>query len=106
MRGSVIEFNKMVVEARNEKPKILQECRKLEKEIRKIHVLLPEDYRRKIPPIFDIEPDETPESMLDITEEDVEIEEKAMLNAAGLQSIKEDIVRRIIQFNSMLDGSV
>lgn len=92
MRDQVQAFNKMVIDARDEKPNVLQECRRLELEIKKLHVLLPEEYRRKIPPIFDMEPDETPERFLDITEQDVEIEEQSLLAAAGLQNIEETIV--------------
>jgi hypothetical protein len=82
----------MLLEARDEKPNVIKECRRLEKEIKKIHVLLPDEFRRKIPPIFDLEPDENPEALLDITWEDVDKEEAAMIEAAGLTGIKDEIV--------------
>lgn len=92
MREEVQNFNRLVIEARDEKPRVIQECRRLEREIRKVQVLLPEEYRRKIPPIYDMEPDETPEGLLEITTEQIEEEEQNLLAAAGLQNITEDIV--------------
>lgn len=105
MREQVQKFNKLVIEARDEKPRVVQECHRLEREIRKVHVLLPEEHRRKIPPIFDMEPDETQEGLFDISPSEVEAEEQSLLAAAGLQNIMDDIVCNYMLINSQYKKS-
>ncbi|CAL8109223.1 unnamed protein product [Orchesella dallaii] len=91
IHGTTEDYNKKVLEARDEKIKILKECRRLEERIKLVQPYLPPDLRRKIPPIFEMEPCEMPESAFDITVEALEYEENTELAAAGLIEFRDQI---------------
>lgn len=88
---STREFNDKIIEARDEKRNILKVCRKLEEKIKLVQPYLSPELRRKIPPIFEMEQCEMPENIFDITQQDVESEENAELQAAGLLEFKDQL---------------
>lgn len=85
------DYNKKVIECRDEKVKILKECRVLEEKIKLIQPFVPPELRRKIPPIYELTKEEKPEQEFDITLEEVEFEENTELHAAGLLEFRDQL---------------
>ena len=81
------------MELREEKYKILDECRGLEKELKKIQKQLPPDLQKPIPEIFDMEACEEPEKQFEINREMIDARANKKIEELGLTARKQRVIQ-------------
>ncbi len=84
----VTGFNGFVRKLQKEKIALIKKCRKIEAQVKELQKLIPQNERKTIPLIHDMETIEDPEKVYHISEKDIWDQQNKKIEAAGLTKRK------------------